>query len=326
MKRRTAIRMVVIVTLIVLVLGNIPTSLLDTDNTDTSIESVEQNGDDSTWDVNDSLDPNECTTPADTSWYWVPTTNLYNEVYGTADTPSNLAYDDSSFCTLTEEYDGSNFRMDLRFRTASAVYAHRFNDIELRLEFSQAWSLYPEDLKFYVCLADAAVKLPGITIIHSLKDARERVLLGGQANLNDEQLLYIGSMNCGEAVLHQGFTGPPVNVRVIDFQRSERIRPPSDQQVADLMAPFFILNPHLCSQNLPFIKRWEPDSVVLDNLIFLTESPDFREVFSKCLSQSKEHADAYVMGLVQKLVPDFTKATHYCNYLIDHLEEVGSSG
>ncbi|MHA2064551.1 MAG: ATP-binding protein, partial [Candidatus Thorarchaeota archaeon] len=51
-------------------------------------------------------------------------------------------------------------------------------------------------------LADAAVKLPGITIIHYLKEPRERVIVGGQANLNDEQLLHIGALEVGEAIVH----------------------------------------------------------------------------------------------------------------------------
>jgi hypothetical protein len=43
-------------------------------------------------------------------------------------------------------------------------------------------------------LASAAVSLPGITIIHLLKDALERVLVGSQANLTDVQLMHIGVM------------------------------------------------------------------------------------------------------------------------------------
>jgi hypothetical protein len=174
-------------------------------------------------------------------------------------------------------------------------------------------------------LADAAVKLPGITIIHSLKDARERLLVGGQANLNDEQLLYIGSMNCGEVVIHQGFAGQAVNAQIVNFQRNELIRPMTDQQVADMMTSFFIVNPHLRSQNLPFIRRWEPEPVFLENLIFLTESPDFRAIYNECLTQGQAQADAYVMGLVQKLVPDLTEAARYCNCLLDHLSEVMGS-
>jgi len=175
-------------------------------------------------------------------------------------------------------------------------------------------------------LTDAAVKLPGITIIHSLKDARERLLVGGQANLNDEQLLYTGLMDCGDAVIHQGFSGQAVNVRIVDFQRSGRIKPLSDQQVADMMTPFFLMNPHLRVQNLPIVRRWEPDSATLSNLIFLTESPDFREMYLKVLAKGQEHADAYVKGLVQRVVPDATEVVNYTNCLLDHLAEVRGSG
>ncbi|TFH05037.1 MAG: ATP-binding protein, partial [Candidatus Thorarchaeota archaeon] len=152
-------------------------------------------------------------------------------------------------------------------------------------------------------LADAAVKLPGITIIHGLKDARERLLVGGQANLNDEQLLHIGALKCGEAVIHQAFAGPAVLTQIIKFQREHSVEPWTDIRIANVMSPFFIKNPHLRSLNLPVIKRWEVDPVVFDNLMFLTEAPDFRKEYMECLAQGQEYADDYVLGLVQKFVP-----------------------
>ena len=105
-------------------------------------------------DVDTHVVPDENAIPSDISWKFAAVTNLYNDPYGTANTPSNLASDDGSLCRLTEEYS-SGYRLDLRFRTATAVYAHQFLDHELRMEFTQVWSLGPEDLKFYVCLADA---------------------------------------------------------------------------------------------------------------------------------------------------------------------------
>jgi len=58
----------------------------------------------------------------------------------------------------------------------------------------------------------------GMNALHSLKDARERVLVGGQANLTDNQLLHIGIMGCGEAVVHQDSTGQAVSVQVTYFR------------------------------------------------------------------------------------------------------------
>jgi hypothetical protein len=175
-------------------------------------------------------------------------------------------------------------------------------------------------------LADAAVKLPGITIIHGLKDARERLLVGGQANLNDEQFLHIGALKCGEAVIHQAFSEPAVLTQIVKFQREHSAEAWTDMRIANMMTPFFIKNPHLRSQNLPMIRRWEADPTILDNLKFLTVSLDFRKEYMKCLVQGQEYADAYVFGLVQKLVPEFTEAAHYCNSLVDHLAEVETSG
>ncbi|MHA1862931.1 MAG: ATP-binding protein [Candidatus Thorarchaeota archaeon] len=175
-------------------------------------------------------------------------------------------------------------------------------------------------------LADAAVKLPGITIIHGLKDARERLLVGGQANLNDEQLLHIGALKCGEAVIHQAFSGPAVLTQIVKFQREHSSEPWTDIRIANMMTPFFIKNPHLRCLNLPVMKRWEADPVVFDDLMFLTESPGFRKAYAECLVKGQEYADEYVLGLVQKFVPDPTESVHYCNRLVDHLGEVGGTG
>jgi hypothetical protein len=99
--------------------------------------------------------PNDCAAPAEINWNWASTTNLFNDPYGTVDNPSNLGTDDGSLCRLTEEYASSSYQLDLRFRTSSAVYAHQYLQHQLRMEFTQVWSLGPEDLRFYVCLASA---------------------------------------------------------------------------------------------------------------------------------------------------------------------------
>jgi len=176
-------------------------------------------------------------------------------------------------------------------------------------------------------LAEAAVKLPGITMIHSLKDARERLIVGGQANLNEEQLLHIGSLRCGEVVIHQGFANPSVHTKVIRFRKLDS-DPWTDRRVTDIMAPFFNSNPHLRIQNLPLINRWKPDPEVINNLEFLTESPEFRQMYVEYLAQGQEYADEYVKGLVEQQIPDPTEAVHYCNYIIEFLEkgEVETSG
>jgi hypothetical protein len=180
--------------------------------------------------------PNEEAVPAEAVWHWSGVNTLASAPWGSTDYPSRLSDDDGSLCRMSEEWDGANYRFDLRFRT-SAIYAHRYLNHELRMDF----------------------------------------------------------------------------------------RPMTDQQVAALMNSFFIVNPHLRSQNLPFIKRWEADPVVLDNLIFLTESPDFRAAYNECLTQGQAQADTYVMGLVQRLIPDLTEAARYCNCLLDHLSEARSN-
>jgi len=126
-------------------------------------------------------------------------------------------------------------------------------------------------------LADAAVSLPGITIIHSLKDARERVLVGSQANLTDDQLLYIGVMGCGEAIVHQGFTGQAVNAQVTYFRRDVNAvgKPWTDQRVRKMMEPFYAGHPHLRIQYLPLTSQWEPDPDASCTLTFMMPPSSF---------------------------------------------------
>ncbi len=163
MKRKRVVLISIITFLTFLIFGTVLTPLsypahtVDVTDSVSLIEDTFTEDDSPSLTLNDAnISPTESTIPAETAWLWAPTTTLYADVAGTADIPSNLAADDSALCTMTEELVSSNYRIDLRFRTASPVYAHRYNDIELRLEFSQAWSLYPEDLRFYVCLATSS--------------------------------------------------------------------------------------------------------------------------------------------------------------------------
>ena len=163
MKRKRVVLISIITFLTFLLLGTVLTPLSYTAHTVDVTDSVSLIEDAFTEDdppsliLNDAnISLNERIIPAETAWLWAATNTLYADVAGTVDTPSNLGLDDSAICTMTEELVSSNYRLDLRFRTASPVYTHRYNDIELRLEFSQAWSLYPEDLQIYVCLATSS--------------------------------------------------------------------------------------------------------------------------------------------------------------------------
>ncbi|TET07325.1 MAG: ATP-binding protein [Candidatus Thorarchaeota archaeon] len=150
-------------------------------------------------------------------------------------------------------------------------------------------------------LADAAVKLPGITILHLLKDKRERVIVGGQANLTDEQLNYLGSLSIGEAVVHQGFTDQAVNVQVVHYQ--EIGDGYSDLQVSSLMDSFYIDNPHLTVQNIPLVMpEWEPDPVILWNLRYLVKSKIVSENYNCFLKENEETAQHYIRNLVSEFL------------------------
>ncbi|TFH05333.1 MAG: ATP-binding protein, partial [Candidatus Thorarchaeota archaeon] len=126
-------------------------------------------------------------------------------------------------------------------------------------------------------LAPAAVKLPGITIIHNLKTPQERAVVGGQANLNEKQLAYIGSLDVGEAVVHQGFSQHAVNIRIEHLQLGNSGSEWNDEAVSELMRPFYEKKNHLVLRNLPQIDSWEPDPVILRNLEKLTETKEFAQ-------------------------------------------------
>jgi hypothetical protein len=99
--------------------------------------------------------PNEDAVPAEAVWHWLGVNTLASAPWGSADYPSRLDADDGTICRMSEEWDGANYRFDFRFRT-SAIYAHRYLNHELRMDFTQIWSLTPEDLKFYVALGTAS--------------------------------------------------------------------------------------------------------------------------------------------------------------------------
>jgi hypothetical protein len=171
--------------------------------------------------------------------------------------------------------------------------------------------------------ADAAVSLPGITIIHSLKDAGERVLVGSQANLTGDQLLHKGVMGCGEAIVHQGFTGQSVYVQVTHFCREATAagKPWTDQRVRKMMEPFYAGHPHLRIQYLPLTGQWAPDPAVLWNLKFMTESSGFLTAYRERLDVSQESAVNYIRGLVGKYINDPTEVGPYSTLLIEHIED-----
>jgi len=173
-------------------------------------------------------------------------------------------------------------------------------------------------------LADAAVKLPGITIIHLLKDPRERAIVGGQANLNDEQLFYIGALEVGEAIVHQGFAKQAVNIRVDHFQPVDSSgETPSwnNYSVSKLMQPLYEMHKHLEKQSLPIIDTWRPNPLVLRNLEYIIESEDFARNLEKYLEPSSGLAKVLVERLLRKhhvsAKPEETK--RYVSLFINYL-------
>ena len=151
-------------------------------------------------------------------------------------------------------------------------------------------------------LATTAVKLPGITITHFLKDSGDRALFGSQANLTEEQTRYIGALKKGEAIVHSGFSEQAVNVQVPffrdKFSGSDILW--SDERIAHWMEAFYASRPYMKEQILPVVDSWTPDPKVLRNLEHVTESEDFQERLGEYLSPRTGLARVLVERLLVK--------------------------
>jgi hypothetical protein len=129
-------------------------------------------------------------------------------------------------------------------------------------------------------------------------------------------------MGCGEAIVHQGFTGQAVNVQVTHLHQGNPAVGKSwtDQRVRKMMEPFYAGHPHLRIQYLPLTGQWAPEPAVLWNLKFMTESSGFLTAYRERLDVSQESAVSYVRGLVGKYINDPTEVGPYSTLLIEHIE------
>jgi len=155
-RKRAITRMVIITTFVILMLSTFPSSTIYDMNQEEPTDATAILEEDTVEIKQESvLFPIEDATPAAVTWHSSGMNTLASEPWGSADYPSRLSEDDGSLCRMSEEADGTNWRFDLRFRTG-AIYAHRYLTHELRMDFTQIWSLTPEDLKFYVALGTAS--------------------------------------------------------------------------------------------------------------------------------------------------------------------------
>lgn len=179
-------------------------------------------------------------------------------------------------------------------------------------------------------LATTAVKLPGITITHFLKDSRERVLFGSQANLTEDQTRYIGELMKGEAIVHSGFTEKAVNVQVPLFRNKfvGTNEPWTDERIAYWMEPFYSSRPYMKEQQLPMVESWKPNPIVLRNLEYVTESADFTEKLEEYLDSHTGLAKVLVERLLRKHhVSVSPSETHrYVSLFLNFLSNLERSG
>ncbi len=194
-------------------------------------------------------------------------------------------------------------------------------------------------------LAEAAVKLPGITIIHTLRDQEERTLVGRQANLTDDQLRHVGTMDCGEAIIHTSFTSQAVNVQVNSFQPllPKNAKQWTNERVAKAMQAFYNAHPNLHTQNLPKLPKpnkttpppatpfvspethWEPNTAIVRQLIYHTGSPQFQKGYLRRLELAANDdaisAVTFIINLVKKFVKDPEEIRPYCSLLFRHIAQ-----
>lgn len=179
-------------------------------------------------------------------------------------------------------------------------------------------------------LAPSAVKLPGITITHFLKDSRERILVGSQANLSDEQIGYIGELEKGEAIIHSGFNKQAINVQIGYF----RMHPTKDvhhwtnERIVCWMKGYYVSNPHMMKQQLPIIDSWKPNPNILRNLEFLTKDDRFVESLDVFLDTSSGRARTLVENLLAKhhASTESSEVDQYTSLFLNYLKETERCG
>ena len=68
------------------------------------------------------------------------------------------------------------------------------------------------------------------------------------------------------------------------------------------------------------VESWKPDPVVLWNLKYIAESPDFLHEFKRYFDSSSEIAEAFVYRIVSNhLDTSPTETQHYVTELMEHL-------
>jgi hypothetical protein len=173
-------------------------------------------------------------------------------------------------------------------------------------------------------LATAAVKLPGITITHFLKDSRERLLVGSQANLTEDQIRYIGELKKGEAIVHTGFNEQAVNVQIPHFKEKYvgTGEPWTNERIALWMKAYYLSRPYMRRQQLPMIESWKPDLLVLRNLEYIAESEEFQEKIDEYRDRNSGLAKVLVEQLLLKHHGsiDPVEVGRYTSLFIDFLE------
>jgi len=174
-------------------------------------------------------------------------------------------------------------------------------------------------------LAITAVKVPGITITHFLKDSRERILVGSQANLSESQTRYIGELKKGEAIVHSGFNEQAVNIQISHF-RDKYVgtgEPWTNERIAEWMQAYYASRPYMKRQQLPMIGSWKPDPIVLRNLEYVTESEDFVDKIEEYLDPRSGFAEVLVERLLRKhhASTNPTEVQRYVSLFINYLTD-----
>lgn len=192
-------------------------------------------------------------------------------------------------------------------------------------------------------MTEEAVKLPGITIIHALKDPHERALVGRQANCTDQQLRHITGMKPGEAIIHLPGQTQPINIQVTPLNALLKRQPPAqvwtDTKLHQHMKQIYTQHPRLLQteplpppQDISTVTRAlvtpaeeELEIPLLAKLVRIIRHPRFAAQYQTYLETAKQGqprtAARYLIAIVKQVVTNPATTPRYSLFLLSYLAQ-----
>ncbi len=188
-------------------------------------------------------------------------------------------------------------------------------------------------------MTEEAVKLPGITIIHALKD---NALVGRQANCTDQQLRHIIGMKPGEAIIHLPGQTLPTNIQITPLNALLTEQVPAqvwtEAKLHQHMKRIYTQHPHLLqTEPLPppqdispvtkaiVTPQEELEIELMAKLVRITRHPRFAAQYKSYLEAAKQGdprtAARYLIAIVKQVITDPQTTPRYTLFLLDYLAQ-----